>query len=289
MKLCLICGKSFSREDWQCPSCGVKPERTGGFLSFAPSFSEGNDLYPSDGFARLAPLEEESFWFRARNELIVWALRKWLPVKGKFLEIGCGTGFVLSRIEREFPGLEISGSEIYVKGLAYAAQRLKHAELFQMDACDIPFVEEFNVVGLFDTLEHIPADEKVLSQIHRALAPGGGILITVPQHAFLWSYVDEFTRHVRRYEKSDLVLKLQKAGFKLVAATSFVSLLLPMMWLSRIMRRKQKPDFDPGAEFKIRPFLNWILEKILMVERFLIRVGFRFPMGGSLLLVGRKV
>jgi SAM-dependent methyltransferase len=288
MKLCLACGKTFLTSDWQCPSCGRRTERQGGFLSFAPEFSGENDLYPASGFERLAPLEERNFWFRSRNELIAWGARKWLAAEGKFLEIGCGTGFVLSRMEREFPRLECFGSEIYGTGLVYASKRLKRTELFQMDARHIPFQDEFNAIGLFDTLEHIPDDEGVLAQIHQALAPGGSVILTVPQHAFLWSYVDEYTHHARRYERKDLGQKLEKAGFDLVMATSFISFLLPLMWLSRMRQGKPTADFDPEAEFKIHPWLNLVLEKVLTVERFFIRMGFRLPWGGSLLMIARK-
>lgn len=288
MKLCLACGKPFAGGPWKCPSCGWAPVEVGGFLSFAPEFSSENDHYPADGFERLAPLEEKNFWFRSRNEIIVWALRKWGGIKGKFLEIGCGTGFVLSRIEKEFPGVQTYGSEIHGRGLAFASKRLQHTELFQMDALRIPFQQEFDTIGLFDTLEHIPEDEAVLRQIHQALAPGGGVILTVPQHRFLWSKVDEFTHHARRYDRKDLRQKLEKAGFRVVGATSFVSVLLPLMWMSRMLQEKQTSEFDPGAEFKIHPLLNFILEKALGVERIFIQFGLSLPWGGSLLMVARK-
>ncbi len=115
-------------------------------------------LTPSS-FQRLAPLEENHFWFGARNNLIVWALRKWFPEKGKLMEIGCGTGYVLSRIEKDFPGLELCGSEIYTTGLEFASKRLSRTELLQMDALNIPYEGEFDIIGLFDTLEHIQEDE----------------------------------------------------------------------------------------------------------------------------------
>ena len=201
------------------------------------------------------PLEERHFWFRSRNELILWALRKWFRPEGKFLEIGCGTAFVLSALERAVPGLELYGSEIHANGLEQAAVRLKRAQLFQMDARRIPYRQEFDLVGMFDVLEHIPEDEMVLSQVHSALKSGGGLILSVPQHGFLWSYVDEISRHVRRYEKAELVAKVRKAGFEVVGSTSFVSLLMPALLLSRIGKKKVD-GFDPEKELKIHPRTN---------------------------------
>ncbi len=288
MKFCLACRQTFSGQEWKCPACGYQPGRIGGILSFAPESSAFNEHFPPDSFQRLAPLEEGHFWFRARNELIVWAVRRWFPSKGKSMEIGCGTGYVLSRIEKDFPEMELCGAEIYASGLEFAAKRLARSPLIQMDALNIPYRDEFDMIALFDTLEHIPQDEAVLAEARQALIPGGGLLLTVPQHAFLWSYVDEFSGHLRRYEKNELIEKVQNAGFRVVEVVSFVWLLLPVLWLTR--RRKQKPsaDFDPAAELKLSLPLSWGLEQVLTLERFLIRMGLRFPWGGSLLLVARK-
>ena len=288
MKFCLSCQKPFSGEDWRCPSCGFQPAKSGGFPSFAPEFEKSNPYFPGDSFDRLADLEEHYFWFRSRNELILWALRKWLEPKGKYLEVGCGNGFVLSAVGRAFPELELYGSEIHGQGLARAATRVSGATLIQMDARQIPFREEFNMVGLFDMLEHVPEDEKVLEQVREALKPGGGIILTVPQHPFLWSYVDEISRHVRRYHRQELVEKVRRAGFTLLGTTSFVSLLMPGLLLSRMGKKKTAPSFDPDKELKIHSGLDSVLGAALGFERFLIRCGVRFPFGGSILLAARK-
>src|SRR4030095_11666933 len=148
-----------------------------------------------------------------------------------FLEIGCGTGFVLSGVKEALPSLTLAGSEIFSEGLGFAAQRLPDVDLFQMDARRIPFREEFDVIGAFDVLEHIQEDEAVLTQMYAATKKGGGILITVPHHPFLWSGSDEFARHARRYKTRELCDKVRRAGFHVLRVTSFVSVLLPALIL----------------------------------------------------------
>jgi SAM-dependent methyltransferase len=118
---------------------------------------------------------------------------------------------VLSGIERAFPHLALYGSEIFSAGLAYAARRLNSAELFQMDARQIPFENEFDVIGAFDVLEHVKDDGVVLQQMHQALCAGGGLLVTVPQHPLLWSHLDEYACHVRRYTRKELRRKVVQA------------------------------------------------------------------------------
>ncbi|MFM6270718.1 MAG: methyltransferase domain-containing protein, partial [Dolichospermum sp.] len=83
-------------------------------------------------------------------------------------------GFVLQGIEKHLPHLITSGSEIFTTGLQFATDRLCKTTLFQMDARNIPFAEEFDIIGAFDVLEHIKQDEDVLIQMYQAIPVGGG-------------------------------------------------------------------------------------------------------------------
>ena len=288
MKVCLRCQANFEHDGWRCQACGFEPPLRAGFPAFAPGLAAGNEGYDDSYFADLYALEARNYWFRARNALLTWALRKYFQTARMFLEIGCGTGFVLAGVARAMPQLTVHASEISSSGLPFAAQRVPHAELFQMDARAIPFAAHFDVVGLFDVLEHIEEDVVVLAQAHRALRHGGGLIITVPQHRFLWSLYDEHAHHVRRYAARELRAKVLQAGFRVVMMTSFVTLLLPLMMLSRRMRRKPAAGYDVLAELRVGRITNFFLESVLAIERGLIRLGIRFPAGGSLLLVARR-
>lgn len=70
--------------------------------------------------------------------------------------------------------------------------------------------------------------------------------------------------------------------------TSFVSLLLPLMMISRLKPKKANVKYNVLAEFKISNFLNNTLESILNLELMLIKNGVSFPAGGSLLLIAKK-
>lgn len=288
MKVCLACGHRFEADDWRCPRCGQSPKLLHGYLAFAPDLAEGSDGFNEEHFAQLAEVEAGNFWFRSRNRLLIWVLQRYFPGARNFLELGCGTGFVLSGIQREFPQLSLSGGDISIEGLRYAERRLPGVLLFQMDARHIPFENEFDVIGAFDVLEHIAEEDIVLSQMFHATKPGGGIILTVPQHQFLWSYVDEYSCHKRRYARKELVEKVERAGFEVIRATSFVSFLLPLMLLSRMRQRKPRDDWDPMAELKVGGLLNLLLERVLDLERILIKGGFSFPAGGSLLVIARR-
>jgi SAM-dependent methyltransferase len=288
VRVCPACGSARLRDDWTCDECGNQPGLLGGFRAFAPALATENEGFRPEIFADLADLEADNFWFRARNELIAWAIGTYARGCTSFLEVGCGTGFVLHRIQSDDPSIALTGAEIFSAGLAFAAERIPDATFYQMDARRIPFRSEFGAIGAFDVLEHVAEDETVIAQIALALQPGGILLATVPQHRALWSQQDVHAHHVRRYAARELRRKVEKAGFDVVRMTSFVSLLLPMMFASRMRMKAPDPSFNEIDALRLPGPVNAALELVMAVERAMIRGGVSFPAGGSLLLVARK-
>lgn len=289
MRRCLACENLFPYRSLaeSCPACGIRVDIIDELPSFAPEPNRKAPGFNVDHYARLAKIEDGHFWFRARNELIVNCIRKAFPHASAMLEIGCGTGFVLQAIHRAFPEMQVSGSEIHTEGLAIAMRRLPQATLLQMDARNIPFDREYDLIGAFDVIEHIAEDEVVLGQIHSALKPGAGAIFTVPQHPWLWSAHDEAAHHVRRYRRLELDQKLRLAGFQVILSTSFVSLLLPLLAASRMRGSRRKSEAD-SVEFSPSPALNDILYRVLALENQLIRLGARLPFGGTRLVAAIK-
>lgn len=287
MKRCLGCRENFNSGDWRCAACGFAPADVCGFPAFAPGLASNQIGYDASRFEVLDRLESGHFWFRSRARLIVWALRRHFPAAASMLEIGCGTGTVLAAITQAVPGLRLAGSDAHSSALAFAQRRATGAALLQMDARSIPYREEFDVIGAFDVIEHIEEDEDVLREMYAACRTGGGIIVTVPQHPWLWSYRDEFASHVRRYRRADLLEKMHKAGFGRTWATSFVTGLLPLMAWSRL-RQRTRERFRPSGELELPSFHNRVLGALMAMERQLVEMGISLPAGGSLLAVGHK-
>lgn len=284
MKWCHACSRAFTTD--ACPQCGWQALQVDGFASFAPDLAESGRGYDPSYHDQIARLEARHFWFRSRIRLIVHALRKHCAGMGAFLEIGCGTGMVLQAIHAAFPRSAVSGSELFVEGLDVARGRLPDACLMQMDATRIPYADEFDAIGAFDVLEHIEDDGRVLDEIHRALHPSGTVILTVPQHPWLWSHQDEMAHHVRRYRRGELEARLHRHGFQVLCSTSFVTLLLPLLAASR--RAAKRKDEDPFHEMRMGNTLNALLYGALTLEFWLLRIGLRLPAGGSRLVVATK-
>ncbi len=288
MLVCPACHTPIEGEKRSCAACGFEVALRDGIAIWAPELAEHNDGFRAEFFSDLAEVESRHFWFRARNTLIVWALKKHFPEFRSLLEVGCGSGFVLSGISEAFPTARLVGSEIFVAGLEVAARRVPRAELVQMDARQLPYTDEFDVLAAFDVIEHIDDDEIVLQNFFRAVKPGGGCIVTVPQHKWLWSPVDEEACHKRRYSAPELRTKMEAAGFRILRTSSFVTLLLPAMLASRLLDRRAGKS-GGTASLRMNPFVNTLFEAVLSVERLFIIAGFNLPFGGSRLMVAQKM
>lgn len=286
MKRCIPCGETFSGMAWHCPACHYEPSSEGGFFCFLDQTSRPTVSFDPQAIEKLIAVEDRHFWFRQRRRLIVNMLRRFAPDMKSFLEIGCGTGYVLAEIAQAYPSVRLAGGDGIAPCLEAAAQRLnERVSLYRMDACQIPFSAEFDAVGAFDVLEHVERDEVAIDGIFEALRPGGLFLATIPQHPWLWSGVDDAARHYRRYRRGELDRKLVQRGFSVLLSTSFMSLLLPPM---AILRLAPGRGDDVRTGLKVASALNALFETVFAFEVFLIGKGARFPIGGSRLIVATR-
>ena len=285
---CIVCKNGVV--NWPCALCDFEPRVESDISFFAPNISGVTDGYDPRFFEELAKLESSNFWFLARNKLIGYFIKKYTKDNSNYFELGCGTGFVLAHIEKQNPTWNITASEYQPEGLPFASKRVSRKVKFaQIDGNQIPYRNEFDVIGAFDVIEHIENDLQVLSEIREALVPGGLLFINVPQHMFLWSKYDELGHHFRRYSKSELHSKINSIGFEIVNTVSFNFLLFPILLLSRFFKKNNLDlKVDVMSELRIPPLLNSLLSLILKLEFYLIRLRLTPAFGGSRFLVAKK-
>jgi SAM-dependent methyltransferase len=136
------------------------------------------------------------------------------------LEVGCGCGDLLHVLERRgFTGI---GIDISKEALVLAVAGLGSSSGFRL-ACSTPdqLVEKFDVVIASEVLEHHHDDIQFLRQLHERLQDRGMLLLTVPAHQKQWGANDDFCGHIRRYERQELIEKLQTAGFEEIKIFSY--------------------------------------------------------------------
>jgi ubiquinone/menaquinone biosynthesis C-methylase UbiE len=250
-------------------------------------------------FSPLFEIEDRHFWFRARNKMIgslVEVETSQCPEGYRVLEIGCGTGNVLQLLENVCRNGRVIGMDLFNEGLNFARRRVS-CSLVQGDLHASPFAAQFQVVGMFDVLEHLSDDCEVLQNVYDMLVPGGVLFLTVPAYPSLWSYFDEASHHTRRYILADLNQKLQKTGFKVEQISYYMVSILPLVWAERKLQGKNPPknvDSEQAAhdltvkELKIIPGINEILGWLLERETWWLMKKIRLPAGTSLMALARK-
>jgi SAM-dependent methyltransferase len=247
-------------------------------------------------FDQLARIEDQHFWFRARNYLIFELARRVsssLSACDLVLEVGCGTGNVLRVLEKACPNCTVVGLELWFEGLRLARSR-SGAALVQADIRHSPFGRPFDLVGMFDVLEHLPEDRETLQLAYNSLRPGGKLLLTVPAHQSLWSYFDEAARHCRRYSAQDIREKLREAGFRVEFLSQFMTSIFPIVWIYRKMYGLRQDSDSATAraqasdELRLVPVINQLLTAVLTLEAGWVARGHRLPIGTSLVVVARR-
>ena len=116
--------------------------------------------FDAASFEFLFEMEQKHFWHVGRREIILDVIERNVPkLKNiRMLEIGCGNGSVLAFLKQN--GIDIEGGDIFLEGLRFCRQRVDSVPLYQLDVLALPFSQEFDMIGLFDVLEHIENDKR---------------------------------------------------------------------------------------------------------------------------------
>ncbi len=229
-------------------------------------------------YQRMSELEDEHWWFSARRLMIQTILGRLvtLPDDPKILEDGCGTGGNL-KLPQSFGATD--AFEFDASARRFAAEKLRMPVPFGALPDTIPFARNaYDLICLFDVLEHIEDDLGSLKSLAGHLAQGGKIVLTVPAFPALWSRHDERHHHFRRYTAKSMARLAQAASLKITHDGYFNTALLPLAVTSRaingLLRREVADATMPG------PVLNNMLFRIFASERHLIG-RLRMPVGLS--------
>ncbi len=257
--------------------------------------SPSKESYDPHYFEPLFAAEERHFWFVARNKVISSLAHKALTgIKTPaILEVGCGTGNVLQSLEKEFSSANLTGMDLFSEGLRFAHQRTK-CGLIQADLAAPPLNTKFDLVGMFDVLEHIKEDQAAVRQIFKLVKPGGLFMVTVPADPHLWSYFDIASRHARRYTLNSLRQTIIQAGFTEEFLSPYIAFTYPALWIGRkaidsaIASQELQVHHQAEKEFRIIPVVNEIVCVILSLEAAWLTKGRKLPFGSSLVMLARK-
>lgn len=235
-----------------------------------------------------AATEERHWWFSGRQEIFRRAIESVAAdVHGPVLDVGCGTGGLLSLLRRFGP---VTGLDISEEAVAWARQR-GYASAQVGDARHLPFPDaSFQLVAAVDLIEHFQDDQEVLGELVRVLRPGGVLFVTTAAFPWLWSRLDELGHHFRRYRRDSFRRALERPGLSIRLLRYYNIALFPPALVWRLGERlfpRRNSSGDQLRELKIpgEPW-NRMLRAVLAAERHTLASP--WPFGISLLSVSVK-
>lgn len=104
----------------------------------------------------------------------------------RVLDLGTGSG-ALGQYLREHLGCSVDGVTYNPREAALAQPHYRRIEIADLDQADIEALftgEQYDRIVCADVLEHLKSPERVMAACRTLLAPGGRVLISVPNAAY---------------------------------------------------------------------------------------------------------
>jgi SAM-dependent methyltransferase len=229
-------------------------------------------------YERMAATQQEHWWFAARRRILERVLQTLrLAPNSAILEVGCGTG-------ANIPMLRRFGSVAAVELDPFARQHVRSTMNVEVVSGslpdDLPYAErKFDVICLFDVLEHVERHQEALEALRQRLAPNGILMITVPAYQWLYSSHDARHHHFRRYTALQLRSVAKAAGLLPIRLGYFNTLLFPLALLRRLAAKLLG---EPASDDSALPssWINHLLYRAFSIEGALVARCF-FPFGLS--------
>jgi SAM-dependent methyltransferase len=235
-------------------------------------------------YNEMAATEDNHWWYSGRRTIIRSILKLLhMPSDAHILEIGAGTGGNL-RMLSQFGQVEAIEKNDYALTVALSktghAIAVKSGELPNNLPCE---PQSYDLVCLFDVLEHIEKDLESLIAASKTLKANGMLLVTVPAFQWLWSQHDINLHHKRRYSADDIRKLADQANLKISKLSYFNVLLFPVALASRILSRIIDKDELIGTSEPPR-YVNSLLKSIFGCEALILK-HINFPFGLSIIAV----
>ena len=160
--------------------------------------------------------------------------------------------------------------------------------MFCNDAAKLCFKDKtFDCVIVLDVLEHLDNDKDAYREALRVLKRNSYLIISVPAMKFLFGPHDRRLKHRRRYSRKMLKDLINDSNLKIIKFTYWNSFLFLPIALIRLYKKMFNIKKSDLTEFNKN--INFVLTKTLIFENKLIKKGFKFPFGLSLVVVLKKV
>jgi ubiquinone/menaquinone biosynthesis C-methylase UbiE len=238
-----------------------------------------------------ARAEARHFWFRGFRAFVTPLLQHAAAGRtgARLLDCGCGTGANLDLLAPFGCAYGFDLSEIGLR-IGHEAGRTRLARATVTAA---PFATaSFDIVTSFDVLYSLAdlQEQTAIAEMYRLLKPGGFAIVNVAAMRALRGDHSVLSREVRRYSRTDLRARMERAGFLIQRLTYTNATLFPALAIARLMQRRRglRSENEAGAEISVPPApINAVMSGVMRLEALWLR-AFDEPFGSSLLCLARK-
>lgn len=242
-------------------------------------------------YQKFTDLEQDHWWFKGRRCVYMGLLKSSLDKKhkGKVLDLGCGLGGFLPSLKSL--GFDVYGAEIDFDSLLYCVKR-GFPQCTQIDSSALPFADDsFDLVTMFDAIEHIEDDHQTMAEVARVLKPGGKVIISVPAYQFLYTNNDRVAQHFRRYSRKSTRILFENASLEVERNSHANVLLFPIILVVILMTRivefassANSASSHNNLSWSMPAFVNNILYRIFAAELIVTRHT-DWPIGHSIVSI----
>jgi len=209
----------------------------------------------------------DHFWIRRRFEVLKRLAGNLISNAKHIAEIGCGHGLLQLQIEDAY-GWEVTGFDLNEFALKHNVSRVSPVCCYDIYQRDSALRGRFDLIFLFDVLEHIADEDSFLTALKFHLAPGGKLIVNVPAGEWAYSSYDEAAGHVRRYAISSLRDAARRNNLEVIAWTYWGLPLVPTLALRKLwLMGNHDPDKILSAGFDSRTgIINHLMEILSRCE-----------------------
>jgi SAM-dependent methyltransferase len=216
----------------------------------------------------------DHFWVRRRFDVLQRTAGDLITSAREMAEIGCGHGLLQRQIEDGY-GRQVVGFDLNEYALKQNVSRRSPVVCYDILHPDPTLQSRFDVVFLFDVLEHIPDADVFLEALLFHLAPNGKLVLNVPAGQWLYSQYDVAVGHVRRYSYRKLFAAAVRNGLRVRAWTYWGLPLIPVLVLRKLWllgKRDQGESISFGFDARpmtINPLLGLIARFEMIPQKLL--------------------
>lgn len=216
-------------------------------------------------------------WFEVATSNHFWIQRRFAVLKRlagglisgarEIAEIGCGHGLLQQQVERTY-SRAVTGFDLNEFALNRNQSDSSPVCCYDIHQQNPEFQSRFDVILLFDVLEHIKNEDQFLKALLFHLTPNGSVVVNVPAGQWLFSPYDIAAGHKRRYSLASLRKTVELNHLKIADWSYWGLPLIPALLIRKLLLSRKRSQnnvisagFDPGSAT-----MNQIMDQLSQCE-----------------------